>query len=121
MNFCFIVLPLQINQNHIFVLCMQLESKLKINMLGSKSFPEALQSHIVEAYSDWEGYKCLSKRFGIHGSIARQIMYKWKTFGMASAQSKWFFIIIIIFIEQIWLADKSHEKSKIVYKEKNFN
>lgn len=49
-----------------------------------KELPEALKNRMVEAYTDGECYKKLSKEYGVNVSILRQITYKWKAYSMMS-------------------------------------
>lgn len=49
-------------------------------MPRSKETPEDVRMSVVNAHQSGEGYKTIAKRFGIHRSTVRQIVYKWKKF-----------------------------------------
>lgn len=47
-------------------------------MPRARELPERLRQSIVDAHMSGEGYKVISKRFDVHISTVRQIIYKWK-------------------------------------------
>ena len=48
-------------------------------MAQTKEISEDLRRRVVDAHQAGKGYKTISKEFGLHQSIVRQIVYKWKT------------------------------------------
>ena len=49
-----------------------------------KEISEDMKKRVVTAYQSGEGDKTISKRFQLHPSTVRQIMYKWRAFNMTA-------------------------------------
>lgn len=51
-------------------------------MPRGKEISEDIRKKVVTAHQSVEGYKTISKRFQLHPSTVRQIIYKWRAFNM---------------------------------------
>uniref|UniRef100_A0AAY5K3S6 Transposase Tc1-like domain-containing protein n=1 Tax=Esox lucius TaxID=8010 RepID=A0AAY5K3S6_ESOLU len=59
-------------------------NKKKNTMPRGKEISEDIRTEVVRAHQSGEGYTKISKKFDLHQSTVRQIIYKWREFNMTA-------------------------------------